>query len=512
MRTLLTFTGFHDPFTMGLVGDDEQPGPILSLIAVRPFDRVVLFSTPRAEANSRSTLDAIRQRHPSIEVDVRELALEDPTDYAAILKQLREHYRELNEGSACGECFIAVASGTPQMHACWLMLAASGEIPAHILNVRPPRFVTRERSLVDEVDLSLPWMPEIRSGIDSATMRGVAGAMRPDEFMSASVPAPDPEAILQDLGMVADHPSMRKALEEAAALAPSSAPVIIQGETGTGKELLAKFIHRLSGRPRECFVPVNCSAIPKDLVESSLFGHKKGAFTGATRDQVGKFVLADGGTLFLDEIGELPVAAQAKLLRVLDDGKVEPVGAEAPQEVDVRVVAATNRDLPEGIHAGEFREDLYYRLAVGDIQLPPLRKRPSDIPKIALLLLDRLNSNLRRRRRLAPDALRRLQTHSWPGNVRDLQNTLERSVMMSSADVLQADDLIIRDIGVEADPLSSLPEPHEGFSLESFLGTVRKQLLLRALEITGGNRTKAGLLLGISAQAVSKFAGHQEGS
>ena len=163
MRTLLTFTGFHDPYAMGLIADEEQPGPILSLINARQFERVVLFSTARVETNSRGTLDAIRELHPSIKVEVRDLSLEDPTDYAAILDELRTHYHQLIEEEACSECFIAVTSGTPQMHACWLMLAASGEIPAHILNVRPPRFVTSEKPLVDDVDLTEPWMPEVRA-------------------------------------------------------------------------------------------------------------------------------------------------------------------------------------------------------------------------------------------------------------------------------------------------------------------------------------------------------------
>jgi transcriptional regulator with GAF, ATPase, and Fis domain len=268
---------------------------------------------------------------------------------------------------------------------------------------------------------------------------------------------------------------------------------------------LARFIHRLSGRQKETFVAINCAAIPEDLIESILFGHKKGAFTGAINDQVGKFDLADKGTLFLDELGDLPLSAQAKLLRVLQDGLIEPVGAEKPHRVDVRIVAATNRNLRKQVRRGKFREDLFYRLNVGEITLPPLRERRSDIPKLALHILDRVNGSLKRPKRLSPGALARLQAHSWPGNVRDLENVIERSARLSRHDVLEADDLLITEPVTYADPLDVLPEPYEGFSLEEFLNSARKQLILRALEASDGNQSKAARLLGITPQAVHKF-------
>jgi len=288
-------------------------------------------------------------------------------------------------------------------------------------------------------------------------------------------------------------------------LAPSQAPVLIFGETGTGKELFARYIHRLSGRPRETFVAVNCAAIPEDLVESLLFGHKKGAFTGAINDQVGKFDTADKGTLFLDELGELPIPAQAKLMRVLQDGLVEPIGQAKAHKVDVRIVGATNRDLRKLVRQGKFHEDLFYRLNVGEIKLPPLRERRSDIPKLALHILDRLNGSLRRPKRLSAEALSRLQSHNWAGNVRDLENVIERSVRLCRNDVLDADDLLITEPVIYADPLDALPEPYEGFSLDEFLGSARKQMILRALEAANGNQSQAARMLGITPQAVHKF-------
>jgi transcriptional regulator with PAS, ATPase and Fis domain len=491
MDVLLTFTGFHDPYSSSLVEREEQAGPILSLARTRRFSRIFLFSTPNTEVISVATQDALRVVSPNSVVEIRRLLLADPTDYLVILKELRGHFKEISEKIERANYFISVTSGTPQMHACWLMLAASGEIPAHILNVRPPRFVSANRPLITDVDLTSREFPSMR--FDFGSIESLESFPR------------DIETTIRLLGIVGDNPKMIDALDAGAMLAQSTAPVLILGETGTGKELFAKFIHHLSGRAKEAFIPLNCAAIPKDLVESLLFGHKKGAFTGAVSDQEGKFFQADGGTLFLDELGELPTAAQTKLLRVLQDGVVEPLGAKRPQKVDVRIIAATNQNLRKAIKRGQFREDLYYRLNVGEIILPPLRERKNDIPKIALHVLDRVNSGLKKPKRLSQKALARLQRHDWPGNVRDLQNVIERSILMTRKDVLDADDLMISEPSDDGDPLSSLPEPHEGFSLEEFLSSARKQLMLRALEVAGNNQSEAARLLGVSPQAVHKF-------
>lgn len=490
-KILLTFTGFHDPYVKGLVDQEEQPGPILSLVSVRTFDRIILLSTPATEQITSNTKSALHILNPGIDVAIKNLPLGDPTDYSLILRGLRKHIREIQEDNAGATYFIAVTSGTPQMHACWVLLTASGEIPAHLLNVRPPRFVTKDRPLVEEIDFTTKEFPVIRAKTDDIEVSDV----RPVDLNTA----------IMQFGIVGDHLKTKEALEIAATLAPSDTPILIQGETGTGKELFARFIHRLSERSGESFVALNCAAIPEDLVESILFGHKRGSFTGAHNDQIGKFDTASNGTLFLDELAELPLQTQAKLLRVLQDGLVEPIGAKKSHKVNVRIVAATNRDLRTHIKQGKFREDLYYRLNVGEIKLPALRERRSDIPKIALYILDRINSNLKKPKQLSPSALTRLQGHIWPGNVRDLANVLERSVRLSRREVLEADDLLITEPVTYADPLDALPEPHRGFSLEEYLSSARKQLILRALEATKGNQSEAARLLGITPQAVHKF-------
>jgi len=403
MDVLLTFTGFHDPYFKGLVDQEEQPGPILSLLSTRSFDHIFLFDTPTTQRITEETKDAILKLHRGTEVHVLEINLSDPTNYQEIFRGLRLHIHSIIEDFPSAHFFVAVASGTPHMHACWVLLTASGEIPARILHVRPPRFVTKEHPLVSEVDLSSRGFPSVRFQ---------------DKPITVEESEVDVDSVRVQLGIVGDHPAMQRSLEMGAMLAPSQAPILILGETGTGKELFARYIHKLSGRPGS-FVPVNCAAIPEDLVESLLFGHKKGAFTGAVNDQVGKFDTADKGTLFLDELGELPLPAQAKLLRVLQDGLVEPIGQAKAHKVDVRIVAATNRDLRKLVRQGKFREDLFYRLNVGEIKLPPLRERRSDIPKLALHILDRLNGSLRRPKRLSAEALSRLQSHNWAGNVRE---------------------------------------------------------------------------------------------
>lgn len=232
---------------------------------------------------------------------------------------------------------------------------------------------------------------------------------------------------------------LRQAYERARQVAPAATPVLILGETGTGKERLARVVHGLSPRANGPFVKINCAAIPAGLLESELFGHVKGAFTGAVRDRPGRFAAADGGTLLLDEIGDLPIDLQSKLLRVLQEGTFEPVGGDRTSKADVRILAATHVDLPAAVAAGRFREDLYYRLAVFPVTLPPLRERLDDLPQLATELLVEVAARAGRRgSTLGADALDRLVGHTWPGNVRELANVLERAAILSGGGVIGA--------------------------------------------------------------------------
>jgi two-component system nitrogen regulation response regulator NtrX len=235
---------------------------------------------------------------------------------------------------------------------------------------------------------------------------------------------------------------IRQVLERTERVGSTDARVLITGENGTGKELVARAIHRLSGRAEEPFVEVNCAAIPSELIESELFGHMKGSFTGAVADRAGKFEQAHGGTLFLDEVGDMSLSAQAKVLRALEQGVVTRVGSSKPVEVDVRVVAATNKDLEVEIREGRFREDLYYRLNVVPIEIPPLRERREDIPMLVQHFVDLLEENDRvTPREISHTAVDRLQALDWPGNVRELRNTVERLLILSAGTVIGADDV-----------------------------------------------------------------------
>jgi transcriptional regulator with PAS, ATPase and Fis domain len=320
-----------------------------------------------------------------------------------------------------------------------------------------------------------------------------------------ALPIPGLDDALRELGIFIGSAALRHAAEQAGIAAGSHLPVLLLGETGTGKERFAQLIHRLSQRFRRELVAVNCAAIPVSLAESYLLGHVKGAFTDATSDGKGIFEAADQGTLFLDEIAELTLEVQAKLLRVIHDGVVQRLGSTAPRKVDVRIIAASNRDLRKEVSAGRFREDLYFRLEVVQIKLPALRERRGEIAELALMLLRQINQRREKPHQLTPGALARLERQPWPGNVRDLLNVLERSVLYSRADVIEAEDLIISCDPPAMDPFAALPEPSDGFKVEEYLGQVRNKLFLRALEACKGNQTAAAELLGVSKQAVSKF-------
>lgn len=293
-------------------------------------------------------------------------------------------------------------------------------------------------------------------------------------------------------------------------VAPTKTNVLITGESGTGKELVARAIHNLSNRNKHPFVAVNCGAIPDALMESELFGHAKGAFTGASSDKEGLFSAADGGTIFLDEIAELSLPLQVKLLRTLQERKIKPVGDVAERAVDVRILAATNKNLAEEVDANRFRQDLFYRLNVIPVQLPPLRERVQDIPLLAHHFMKKYAAEMSRPiREIAPKTLARLSRYHYPGNVRELENLIERAVTLSSGEDLEVDALPelntvrehapIPNSNDEAIESLTLPDP---FDLDAHLATIERGYLLKALKQTSGNRTDAARLLGMNLRSI----------
>jgi DNA-binding NtrC family response regulator len=298
--------------------------------------------------------------------------------------------------------------------------------------------------------------------------------------------------------IIGSSPEMQQVFDTVRQVAASRATVLIQGESGTGKELIAKAIHRLSSRKNGTFVPVHCAALSSTLLESELFGHEKGAFTGAAERRKGRFELADGGSLFLDEIGEVDASVQVKILRALEERRFERVGGQESIDVDTRLIAATNRDLKKMVADGKFREDLYYRLYVVVIQLPALRERRSDIPLLLKHYLDVFNQeNNRSIEGFSPDALDLLATYRWPGNVRELRNVVEQMVVLSRSQRIGVRDLPahIRETGVSVGTIQVT-----GGSLEE----MEKQAIQQALKEAGGNRTRAAGKLGISRRTLHR--------
>ena len=303
--------------------------------------------------------------------------------------------------------------------------------------------------------------------------------------------------------IIGDSPSLKQAIIALQRASGSDATVLLEGESGTGKELFARALHALSPRSDGPFVAINCAAIPDNLLETELFGHEKGAFTGAVARKPGKFELAHRGTLFLDEIGDLPLALQAKILRALEERRFERVGGTQSLHVDVRIVAATNKQLRAGVAAKQFREDLYFRLSVFPIAIPPLRDRPDDIPILARHFAERFSRELKKKAAvLAPSAIEELQKYHWPGNVRELQNCMERAVILSESDTIHGRHL---NLSLHAPLPADTPSPWATFDLSGTLADVVKRAQMeverrkieQALKEGGGDKGRAADLLGV---------------
>ncbi len=304
-------------------------------------------------------------------------------------------------------------------------------------------------------------------------------------------------------GIIGRHPTMEAIFEVIRRVAPTDATVLITGDSGTGKELVAAALHRLSTRAAGRFVPVHCGAIPEELLESEMFGHERGAFTGAVASRQGRFKLADHGTIFLDEIGEMSPKLQVKLLRVLEDGRFESVGSVVTQQVDVRIIAATNRALDEAVTAKQFREDLFYRLRVVPIEMPPLRRRREDIPLLVRGTLAQLAEKGLPRFDVTPAALAALERYSWPGNVRELRNLLEHMVVLGRPErVIEVHDLPPHVIAAQESGEAQAAMPWQfgpaGIDFYREMEAIEDRIIAQALRLSGGNKKEAARLLRVN--------------
>jgi transcriptional regulator with GAF, ATPase, and Fis domain len=359
------------------------------------------------------------------------------------------------------------------------------------------RFILRPVARFIKTAEQLPVMAHTAPGDASAVSENIEHIHRVLDQVTAVLGKVEARELFP--GIVGQSRAMRGIFGQILKVAPTDATVMICGESGTGKELVATAVREHSARRERPFVRINCVAIPEGLLESELFGHEKGAFTGAVAQKKGKFELADGGTIFLDEIGDMPPATQAKLLRVLQERVFERVGGTRPIGVDVRFIAATNKDLPEMVKAGAFREDLFYRINVFSLRLPPLRERREDIPALA----DHFLESAGKTARVSPQAMQLLLGHSWPGNVRELQNAIERAAVIAE-DSIEPAHLSPEIRGEAGAPAISggTAEGAEGKSLDERLAGIEKGMIIEAITRAGGVQVRAAKLLGINQRSL----------
>jgi two-component system, NtrC family, response regulator PilR len=364
------------------------------------------------------------------------------------------------------------------------------------INSGADRYVIKDHQLVDQLRRA------VREVAESLRWKKEAGYLRRELRRLTGLD-----------NIIGQSPNMRAIFDLIQTVAPQSSRVLITGESGTGKELVARAIHENSARAQAPFITINCGAFPETLLESELFGYVKGAFTGANENREGLFQAAHGGTLFMDEIGNMSLTMQVKLYRVLQEGKVRPIGSTEESDVDVRIIAATNKDFAKEIAEGRFREDLFYRLSVIPIHLPPLRERREDIPLLSRHFLETFRKSMEKPvEGISPEAMRRLEAHEWPGNVRELENTIERAVALETGNEISPRVLPDRVAGPASSGSATAPGsattqfPNEGIDFETEIGETERRYLQIALEKANGVRTKAAELLHISYRSFRHYA------
>ena len=492
-RVLIAWVGVSD-----LLGPSKEAagdvGPVAQALKVREFDRVVLlenFSRPEHQ-NMLPPYVAWLKARTKAEVVERPEDLAGPTDWGGIYKAALRACQAQERDSALT---FHLSPGSPPMAAVWVLLGKT-VFSAELIESSREQGV---KTVTVPFDIAAEFLPDL--------------LREPDERLRSQSTAESPSAP-EFRDIIHRSKVMARLVQRARRVALRNVPVLIEGESGTGKELFAKAIHQASPRRDRPFKSVNCGAIPSTLVESVLFGHEKGAFTGADRLRKGVFEEAHGGTLFLDELGELPLDAQVKLLRVLQESKVTRVGSTSDIDVDVRVVSATNRTVIQEVEAGRFREDLFYRLAVAVLKIPPLRERAGDLGLLIDELLKKENQDAEKaepgyvHKKLPTGARNLLLAHPWPGNVRELQLTLRRAAIWSDAVTISTEDIRESLLAVpHAQRRDVLGRPlGGGLNLQELLKEVARHYLGRALDEAAGNKTRAAELVGApSYQTLSNW-------
>lgn len=490
MRILLTFNGDRDPDYVDSKTKEKMDGPILTLLTHNQFEVIELFFTPDKAENVTKTIAAITGKYPSIIINRRPVQISDPTNYQEIMSELRRCNAAIRKQYDSADYFIFLSPGTPQMHSSWLLLAASGEVPAKLYQMRDPRQQKEGQCPVTEIDPQSNWFPHVAT-------------VKHDLTDYPTINTDDIETAIHKAGIVGSNETIKDIIKTTVQAAYSDSSIIIFGESGTGKERLAHFIHAMSPRSEKKLITINCAAIPDNLVESELFGHERGAFTGATVRKSGKFEDAHEGTLFLDEIGDMNIDVQTKILRAIQEGEFYHVGGKVPITSNIRIIAATHRNLLQRIREGLFREDLFYRLNVIPIILKPLRERRQDIGILAKYFVAKLNEAKKVQKTLTSEALELLSRQFWKNNIRELNNIVERAhVMTSGAEIKAADIIFDASDGTVSNALI-LPEICEGFKLEDHIQQYRDALVDKVIKQTT-NKHEAAQLLGVTDAAISQ--------
>ncbi len=460
-------------------------GPIAQALEARQFDEAVLICD-YPQKKTALYIGWLKKRCAS-KIHINYVTLSSPTHFGQIYeaatgvidKLINKHKNDI-------KLSFHLSPGTPAMAAVWIILGKT-RFPAELIESSRTHGV---QTASVPFEISADFIPDLLSGPD-----------RRLKDQSAGVVPETPE--FTDIKYQSQI--MQRLVAKARKVAPRSVPVLIEGESGTGKELLARAIHRASPRKEGPFVAVNCGAIPENLLESELFGHTKGAFTGAGEARKGYFEEAHGGTLFLDEIGELPLMAQVKILRALQENEIVRVGATKPVKIDIRIIAATNRTLSGEITEGRFRSDLFYRIAVAVLKLPPLRERQGDLSLLMDWFLEKTNAEGGAEepgyvhKKISAGAKNLMLQHDWPGNIRELQNTILRAAIWSEGPSIRKEDIKEALIAVDKSRASDILERPlgEGLNLQEIIANVSRHYLLRALEEAHGNKTQAAELLGL---------------
>lgn len=483
MRVLISWVGNAD--LEGLEKPDN-PGPLLRIAKHERFDEIHLLSN-----QSKTVIEPLRmalENALAAFVQVHSVRLTSPIHFGDIYQALDGVLSHVIKKHKSPQLTIQLSSGTSAMSAVSILVGKTKY---------PVRFVqaSREQGVqVEDIpfDIAADFLPAIAKKQDQK-LEGLFAGIAPNT------------AAFDDI--LSQSSVMATLKQKAAVLAQRDVPVLIYGETGTGKELFAKAIHNSGARTGKPMLVLNCGAIPKDLIDATLFGYTKGAFTGATKDTLGYFGDADGGTLFLDEFGELPLDSQVRLLRVLQDGSYTPIGSTVAKSTDVRIIAATNKNLMDEVAAGRFREDLFYRVAIGVLHLPPLRERPGDLLLLSNSILGRIaketntannNGKSEKHKKISVKAIKVIQSHRWPGNIRELQATMLRATLWQSGDTLSDEDIraaLISTFASKTDVMAL--DVSQGIDINEVISSLCRHYIEQALSVANGSKSKAAELLGL---------------